>query len=227
MSAADKPSPAGSAIGRRRSQARSRPSEAYLRRRRELEAAAIQVMRRKGFRDMTLADIAEDVGSDRASVYYYVGGKEELLADMVYSALQLRDQELADLATSTAPPADKIRAYMNVLMEEFEQHFPYLYIWIQEDFSRYEGVEQTDLSPLIDQSQARYDILRALVEEGLNSGDFTSDLPVGILTQSIIGVVAWTSRWFEPGKGTEASTLAAGLADLVLGGLMPSQPPQA
>ena len=211
---------AGSHIDRRRSKARKRPSETYLRRRAELEFAATTVMRRKGFHDMTLRDVAEELGTDRASIYYYVAGKEELLADLVHRALVESDEDLTKVSTSEQSAADKLRAGIRVLMKHYDRHFPYLYIWVHEDLSRFEGVKQSDLEPIIDLSQRQFEFIEGFVQEAVTSGEFTTTLPVGVVAQSIIGLVAWTFRWYEPGRTLSAQALADGLADIALSGLV-------
>src|ERR1700733_8652175 len=99
--------PTQSRIDRRRREAREQPSEGYLRRRHELELAAAAVMRRKGFHDMTLRDLADEVGAERASIYYYVAGKAELLADMVLRALLENEAALQEIAGQAASAGDK------------------------------------------------------------------------------------------------------------------------
>jgi AcrR family transcriptional regulator len=208
-----------SRIDRRRTEARKQPSESYLRRRRELELAAASVMRRKGFHDMTLRDIADEIGGDRATIYYYVAGKEELLADMVLHALLENQESFAEIAQHTGPAADKIRSCIRVLMEQFDRHFPYLYIWVHQDLSRFEGIKQAELDRLIDLSQGEFEFVERLIRDGIASGELESPLPAGIVAQSIIGLVAWTYRWYEPGHRLTAGRLADGLADMVLRGL--------
>lgn len=178
---------AGSHIDRRRSKARKRPSEEYLRRRAELELAATTVMRRKGFHDMTLRDVAEELGTDRASIYYYVAGKAELLADLVHRALLESDEDLTKVSTSEQSAADKLRAGIGVLMRRYDRHFPYLYNWVHEDFSRFGGMRQSDLDPIIDLSQRQFEFIEGFVQEAVTSGEFTTTLPVGVVAQSIIG----------------------------------------
>lgn len=211
---------AGSSIDRRRRKARKRPSEAYLRRRTELEFAATAVMRRKGFHDMTLRDIAEELGADRASIYYYVAGKEELLADMVHGALLENDEALTRVAATGQSGADKLRAGINVLMAHYDRHFPYLYIWVHEDLSRFDSIKQSELDAIIDLSQRQFELIESFVAEAVSSGEFTTKLPVGVVAQSIIGLVAWTFRWYEPGHTLSAGDLADGLADIALSGLV-------
>lgn len=208
-----------SRIDRRRKQARKEPSAAYLRRRGELELAAAAVMKRKGFQDMTLGDLADEVGSDRASIYYYVGGKEELLADMVLNALLENEAALLDIASRGGSSADKLRGFIRVLMEQFDRHFPYLYIWVHQDLSRVEGIRQSELDRIVDLSQREFEFIERAVQEGVASGEFVTALPVGVVAQSIVGLVAWTYRWYEPGHALSADRLAEGLADLALSGL--------
>lgn len=211
---------AGSRIDHRRSQARKRPSEAYLRRRAELEFAATSVMRRKGFHEMTLRDIAEELGADRASIYYYVAGKEELLADMVHRALLENAESLTKVAESEQSAADKLRAGISVLMRQYDRHFPYLYIWVHEDLSRFDGIRQSELESIIDLSQREFEFIEDFVREAVAAGEFTTSLPTGVVAQSIIGLVAWTFRWYEPGHTLSAQELADGLADIALSGLV-------
>lgn len=208
-----------SRIDRRRAEARKQPSESYLRRRHALELAAAAVMRRKGFHDMTLQDLAEEVGTDRASIYYYVAGKEELLADMVLRALIENQQALDEIAKRKDSAAEGLRACIRLFMGQFDRHFPYLYIWVQQDLSRCAGIKQQELDRLIDLSQREFDFVERLIGQGIAAGEFTTALPLGVVAQSIIGLVAWTYRWYEPGHGLDAAKLADGLADIALHGL--------
>jgi AcrR family transcriptional regulator len=211
--------PTQSRIDRRRREAREQPSESYLRRRGELELAAAAVMRRKGFHDMTLRDLANEVGAERASIYYYVAGKEELLADMVLRALLENQAALHEIGARQASAAEKIRACIRVLMGQFDRHFPYLYIWVHQDLGRFEGIDKTELDRIVDLSQREFEFIERLVGEGVAAGEFVTSLPVGVVAQSLIGLVAWTYRWYEPGHTLSADLLADGLADIALRGL--------
>ena len=72
---------------------------------------------------------------------------------------------------------------------------------------------------MIDLSQQGYELVREVIAEGVGNGEFRSALPVGVLAQSAIGLVAWTYRWYEPGHELTAHEIADGLADLLLSGL--------
>ena len=168
---------------------------------------------------MTLRDLADEVGAERASIYYYVAGKEELLADMVLRALLENHAALDEVVARPEPAADRIRACIRLLMGQFDRHFPYLYIWVHEDLSRFDGIDQSTMDQIIDLSQREFEFIEHLVGEGIAAGEFATALPVGIVAQSVIGLVAWTFRWYEPGHTLSADQLADGLADIALRGL--------
>ena len=61
----------GTKLGERRSSARAEAAPAYRARREEIIAAAGQAFLAKGYRATSFRDIADAVGVDRASLYYY------------------------------------------------------------------------------------------------------------------------------------------------------------
>jgi TetR/AcrR family transcriptional regulator, cholesterol catabolism regulator len=211
--------PGRSNFDRRRTRARSSPSPAYLNRRKELIDAAARVMSRKGVKETTLGDIAAEAGTDRASIYYYVKGKEELLAEMLRSALNANTETFRAIAAAPEPASVKLRRIVQRWMESYDAHFPYLYVWVYEDPSRLEGIDSEVLEEMIDISQQGFEMVREVIAAGMRDGEFRSSLPVGVLAQSAIGLVAWTYRWYEPDHELTAREVADGLADLLLKGL--------
>jgi AcrR family transcriptional regulator len=206
-------------IDRRRTRARSSPSPTYLNRRKELIDAAARVMSRKGVTETTLGDIAQEAGTDRASIYYYVKGKEELLAEMLRSALTADTESFREIAAAPGPASAKLRGFVHRWMASYDAHFPYLYVWVYEDPSRLQGIDSAVLDEMIDLSQQGYELVREVIAEGVRNGEFRSALPIGVLAQSAIGLVAWTYRWYEPDHELTAHQIADGLADLLLSGL--------
>ena len=177
-------------------------------------------MLRKGFQDMTLSDLASEVGTDRASIYYYTSGKEELLADMVLAALVESSETFTEIAGRGGPVAARLRECIEVLMVRYDRHFPILYVWVNEGLDADDGVRRADLDRIIALSQREFEVMETLVRAGVDSGELATSLPAGVVAQSIAGLVAWTSRWYEPGHALSAELLAEGLADMVLTGLV-------
>ncbi|MDT7776637.1 MAG: TetR/AcrR family transcriptional regulator, cholesterol catabolism regulator, partial [Pseudonocardiales bacterium] len=72
-----------SAIARRRRAAQEAGSEEYLAKRQEVIRAAATVFQEKGYDTATLHDVAEALDTDRATLYYYIAGKDDLLREIV------------------------------------------------------------------------------------------------------------------------------------------------
>jgi TetR/AcrR family transcriptional regulator, cholesterol catabolism regulator len=125
-----------SGISRRRAAALAEGGAAYAERRAEIIATAARIFREKGFRGASLADVAESLGTDRASLYYYIGSKEELFHEIVKDAGQTVTQQAEAIRDSTGTAVDKLRRLISSLMAAYSAHYPCLFVYIQEDLSK-------------------------------------------------------------------------------------------
>lgn len=76
------------------------PSPEYRKRREEIVEVAVQVFRAKGYESGTLDDVATELGLRKASLYYYVRSKAELLYLVFDRAISSALRELERCATS-------------------------------------------------------------------------------------------------------------------------------
>ena len=60
-------------------------------------AAAVAVFSERGYRASAMSDGAEAVGIGKASLYHYVGSKEEILVELYKEVLRENEQTLQDL----------------------------------------------------------------------------------------------------------------------------------
>jgi TetR/AcrR family transcriptional regulator, cholesterol catabolism regulator len=208
-----------SGIGRRRDLAREKGTEYHERRRRQLLEAAARVFHEKGRSEASLSDIAAIAGIDRAGLYYYWENKNSIFAAVIKEAAWDALQEVRHIVARPISVEDKLRLLVTSLMLQYDKHYPYLYVYDQEDLSSIDlGVNwQKDLVDLSVQALALW---KSVVEQGLKEGDLTSQLPPGVIVQTIIGGISWSARWYEPGRGMDAATIGAAMADLFIDGLI-------
>jgi len=218
-----------SSIGSRRAAAAAAASDspAYQERRDAIRAAAGRVFHRKGFAATKLNDVAEEAGMDRASLYYYVGSKEQLFREVVSDAASANIAEAERIAASEATARVKLARLIESLMTSFERHFPYLYVLVQEDFQKLDHrPEQADnewMVVLQDWNQRYVNAVKSIVAGGLRSGEFRSSLPPGIIANALIGMMNSSHMWFRPNGMMDASEIGAGMADMLLDGLATSR----
>ena len=190
--------PTESGISRRRTAAVDDGTPAYRARRREIIRAAATVFKNKGFRATSLSDIAAAADTDRATLYYYVGSKAELFDEAVSGAVEANavNAELIWKGAGSAP--DKLRLLITSLMRSYVEHYPLLYVFVQENLTHV-APERTDWSRRMRQLNHRYeDAIIGILRDGISEGTIR---PVGdprVVAYGLLGMVAWTNRWFNP-----------------------------
>jgi AcrR family transcriptional regulator len=211
---------ARSGIARRREAARTEGNPVYLQRRKELVDAAALVFKAKGLQGANLGDIAAAAGADRASLYYYVASKEELFHEVVREAVEanvVAGRAVRDGA-GTAP--EKLRTLLVALMQSYADHYPILYVFIQENLTHVPDEHAGWARDMRRLNKEYEQIVIDLVQAGYDEGTMRPGAPAWVVAYGVLGMVAWTNRWFNPDESSQtAAQIGASFADTLLQGL--------
>ena len=207
-------------ISLRRQNARAEGSEAYASKRSELVAIAAALFKEHGFEATTLADIAERAGLDRATVYYYVGSKQELFQTSIEGSLDANLSAAEALLQEKGRGAiEKIKALLVVLMRSYDRNYPQLYVYIQEQMHQL-GNDPSKWSREVQQKTRRLEaIMRELLDRGVKSGELRGDLDVRIAVKGLFGMLNWTHRWYKPGSADAPEVIAETFGRMFFEGL--------
>jgi AcrR family transcriptional regulator len=212
-----------SEINRRRLAALNEGGIAYRERRALLISTAAQVFREKGYQRTSLNEIARRIGTDRASLYYYVSGKRELFNEVVSDVISNNMNYAEEVRKGTDAPDVKLRKVVTALMHACEMHYPYVYVYVQENPGH------SDDEEVAAEYGKRYgDAVTAIIQEGLTDGSFIANVPANVIAYGLIGMVNWTHRWFRPHMALSGRAVGDAFVDIVLGGLYsgpPERPP--
>ena len=215
-----KPPRADSAIERRREAARKDATGAYQTRRREIATAAARVFYRKGYQGTTIGAVADEMGTDRASLYYYISSKEELFDEVVREVSEENVATAERIRNSHATAPEKLQLLIESLMTSYATHYPILYVYIRENLTQVAG-SRTAWSRHMRGVNKRYDeAIIAIVQEGIDAGTIRPVATAKVIAYGIIGMVGWTNRWYDPHQSpASAEDIGSGFAAMVLGGL--------
>ncbi|MDT7598859.1 MAG: hypothetical protein QOK26_936, partial [Pseudonocardiales bacterium] len=165
-----------SGIGRRRALARRERNASWLERREQILAAAADVFRAKGYQATGISDIATQLGSDRANVYYYFASKQEIYFTLVQQAVEGNVADVEAAAAESGSPTRRLLQVIESLAASYDRHYPYLHLYTQEDMRRVSD-DGTDAEKHLRDLGRRYDAaLLKITEEGVASGEFRADL---------------------------------------------------
>jgi AcrR family transcriptional regulator len=209
-------------ISRRRSSAQSDGSADYAAKREELVRIAARLFKEQGFQATRLIDIAKEAGLDRATVYYYVGSKEELFRETVEGVLDSNMAEADRLMADTALSwLERLHAIFVRLMVSYEENYPATFVYIQEQMHQM-GAEETAWAQEIMKKTRRFDqLLITFIKEAISAGELRADIPPRLVENALFGMLNWTHRWFVPGRGMTGQAVAEAFWSIFIGGMLP------
>lgn len=220
MTDAAPPDAGTSSIGRRRAAARGGSGAGYHQRREDIISAAATVFRTKGYRGTSIADVAEAVGVDRATLYYYVGGKEELLDEIVTDVVTANLAVVEQIRDSDDPAPAKLASLVTGLMRSYAEHYPFLYVYLQENLAQV-AEHRKPWAREMRVVNRRYEVaVTAIIDQGVAEGSLRAITTSKVLAYGLMGMVSWTHRWFSPEQSTVgAAAIGQAFAQLLLQGL--------
>jgi acetyl esterase len=214
---------ASSKIGRRRAAAVEGNREHYHDKRTEIVTSAVKLFRERGYKQTSLSDIAEDIGTERATLYYYFSSKEEILNEAV-TPIVLRNTAVAEqLRQSDEPAPEKLRTLVRGLMASYAAHYPLLFLYLEEDLSRVGKAQQAWATEMRSVNRRYVGAIEAIIRDGIQAGTIRPLSDPAILANGVMGVVSWTHRWFNPDESsTTAVAIGEAYAELLVGGMAAS-----
>jgi AcrR family transcriptional regulator len=212
--------PAPSKIGEKRRKALTREKgDDYRARRAELVQVAAEVFNELGYETATLSDVAKKFGTDRASVYYYVSGKEELLFVGIEEMLERNLAEAQRVKKLDLGAREKLELLIGRLVDSYVDTYPLSYVYIENDMTKIAQSDSPRARAIVDGTRKFQKIMIEMFQQGVDEGVFDDEVPVLLAANSLFGMLNWTHRWFEPGGRWEASELADAFSRVLFRGI--------
>lgn len=210
-------------IGKRRSAAREEGGKSYRKRRQEIAEAAVRVFNRLGFERASISAVAAELNVDRASLYYYIGSKEELFDEVVRQVIERNSELAASIEENDRSPPDKLRELIVALMNSYAEHYPLIYIYIRENLSHVSDRRSKWSNYMRSLNRKIENSIIAIIEQGYADKSFRDIGPPTIVAYGILGLLGWTHRWFRPNRGDfDAEQIGRTYAAMALAGLQSS-----
>jgi AcrR family transcriptional regulator len=181
----------------------------------EVYAAALRLFTEKGYHATSMQDIAAAVGLYKGSLYHYIGGKEDLLAQVFERAM---DGLLADVerivADSSFQPSAQLRLVIRAHVEAVASNLDALTVYLHE----FRALAGETLETVRDQRSRYRALVETVIARGVRCGEFATD-DVGIATLGVLGMCNWVAQWYRPGGRLGPRQIADHFAEMLLAGL--------
>ena len=120
---------------------------------------------------------------------------------------------------------EKLRTLMAALMVSYAESYPFLYVFIQENLAHV-GDRRSAWSKEMRSLNKRYEnVVIGLIQSGIDDGSIRAVADAWVMGYGLIGMVAWSNRWFNPtSSAVDAATIGAAYADMLLTGMIAERP---
>lgn len=180
----------------------------------EIFAAAVRIFRQKGYHAASMQDLADAVGLQKASLYYYVSSKEDLLLSIYERLAGAFTRQLTELVAAPLTPTEKLRqaveSHVVALGEQLELFTVYL--------SEQNFLNGRPRARIRAEAERHAELLESILRDGIESHAFR-DCNVTVTARAIIGMCNWLYQWYSPEGKLAPREIAAIFGDLVLDGV--------
>lgn len=129
--------------------------------------AATEVFARSGYSGARVAEIAQLARVNKATIYYHIGGKEDLYREVLHGVISKVADELDHVFSSPLKPWEKIQAYVDTINRVMEENPHVPPIVIRELATGGEHIPQLVIEDLIKIIQR----LGQVITEGVMKGE--------------------------------------------------------
>ena len=181
----------------------------------QLLEAATHLFKEKGYHSTSMQDLADAVGMQKGSLYYYIEGKEELLRRLMERANSFMAAQIDEIHASDLPPTRRLRWALETHAVTMMEHLNLVAVYLHE----YRNLPPEQLAEALAVRKHYEEVLMQIVEDGIVSGAFRA-VNVKMAVFGMLGMLNWTHQWFSPDGSLSSAEVATTLTDMALQGLM-------
>ena len=185
----------------------------YGEKRQKILENAAKLFAKKGYENVSIEEIAAKVKLNKASLYYYFKGKDEIFFQIQMQAIEQANIALEKVLNSPVGPAEKLReaikSHVRIVTRDY----------VTGTFRQWELVLPSHLMVQVIAARDQFEEnFERIILEGVDDGVFRQQYwKLAVL--SILGTLNAIPRWYSPRGELSEEEIGEALADFILKGL--------
>jgi TetR/AcrR family transcriptional regulator, cholesterol catabolism regulator len=182
---------------------------------------ACTLFARKGYFATSIREIADVMGIQKASLYYYIASKEDLIYQISKSAYEHLSACVDAALAQVTSPEERLYAFITSHVVSLLQHQNWHAAANEELLHSFTPARRKEIVAMRDKYEQ---MAREILKDAQQAGVVRSDIPVKYLSMILFGMITNMYSWYQPGIDLSPSEIGAMLADLFMVGILPGEP---
>ena len=177
--------------------------------------AALELFAERGFHGTGIRQLAERAGLSSASLYHYMGTKEDLLVELMRTSLDRLVAAADAVLLAHEDPTSRLVALVRLHVTSHAER-PLETRVVDDEVHALSPQRRAEVVALRDRYEAAW---REVIDDGLAQGAFAVE-SAAVARRALLEMCSGVARWFDPAGPTALPALAeqyAGLALRLLG----------
>jgi GntR family transcriptional regulator of vanillate catabolism len=175
---------------------------------------AAELFARHGYESTSTRNLATLLGMEKATLYYHVESKEDLLYAICKSSVEQLSSDVAEATSGMDDPLEQlqifIQAHVASLLRDQTQHATAL--------AEARALSPARLAEIVGMRKVYQSRIRSLIEAGQKAGSIRTDTPSKYLGLILEGLLDRTVVWYRRGGELNAAEMGATLCKLFVCG---------
>ena len=181
----------------------------------QLIHAALVLFDTNGYPRTSVEDIVAKAKVTKGAFYHHFGSKEEVL-EIIHNVYVESQIELCTrIISEDINPREKLREIARATITNLNQYRAHVSVYMQD---RRFLTDQRKKNVLEKRSEIDK-LFNSIIEDGVRSGYFLTDVSPKLITFGIIGMYAWVINWWKPSGSLSLEEIADQYVDVLLDGL--------
>ena len=180
----------------------------------EVYRTAAAIILQKGYDATSVSDIANALGITKAGLYHYIHGKTQLLFDIMQYGLDELEREVAKPAMKIGDAEARLRFMIGTHARIVTRGHGAVTILVDEA----RALTPAQNRQITRRKRKYFDFLRATLGE-LKSQGKLREVDITVAAFSLLGVINWVSRWYQPDGALDENQIAEQIVDIAFNGL--------
>jgi TetR/AcrR family transcriptional regulator, cholesterol catabolism regulator len=180
---------------------------------------AAPILMREGYKGISMNELARQLHLTKPGLYYHFKDKQELLYASMHRSMDFIEKMSLEATMGARDNKERLREiiYQHALRVAVSERKGALTTLIVDDVS---FLRSEDRRVITQRKRAYFELVRATVIQLKKEGRLRKSLDAVVATFTILGMVMWLTKWYEPSGRLSAEEVAGQIADMALAALV-------